>query len=174
MTFELACCALFLIAALFYIFYLPGDLYLGPKKTRASYLRERRDAVYENLRDLNFEFKAGKMPDVDYQSLKASLQEEAATLLAKSRASKPKLRSREKRDHDSNSHFAFFSDCHPEVDAFRPPKDLCNSPSHEQCLAHDWSGDRSGHSSAAHCTGFRATPDRHRHKFDHGQARRRR
>jgi hypothetical protein len=46
------------------------------------YLRERKDAVYENLRDLNFEYKAGKVPDVDYQSLKISLQDEAATLLA--------------------------------------------------------------------------------------------
>jgi hypothetical protein len=81
MSFELACCLLATVAALFYIFY-PGTFYLGPEKTRASYLRERKDAVYENLRDLNFEFKAGKMPDADYQSLKASLQEEAATLLA--------------------------------------------------------------------------------------------
>jgi hypothetical protein len=82
MTFELACCLLFTAAVLFYVFYLPGKLYLGPKKTRASYLRERKDAVYENLRDLNFEYKAGKVPDADYQSLKSSLQEEAATLLA--------------------------------------------------------------------------------------------
>ncbi|MGP0021413.1 MAG: hypothetical protein ACLPHP_22795 [Candidatus Sulfotelmatobacter sp.] len=81
MTLELACCLLVTAAALFYVF-TPGKLYLGQKKTRASYLRERKDAVYENLRDLNFEFKAGKMPDVDYQSLKASLQDEAATLLA--------------------------------------------------------------------------------------------
>ena len=38
--------------------------------------------VYENLRDLNFEFKAGKFPDADYQSIKASLEEEAAAVLA--------------------------------------------------------------------------------------------
>ena len=82
MSFEWACCALFLVAAIFYIFYLPGDVYLGPEKTRASYLRERKDAVYENLRDLNFEYRAGKVPDVDYQNLKASLQDEAAALLA--------------------------------------------------------------------------------------------
>ena len=81
MSFELACCLLATAAALFYIFY-PGSFYVGPEKTRASFLRERKDAVYENLRDLNFEFKAGKMPDSDYQSLKASLQDEAATLLA--------------------------------------------------------------------------------------------
>ena len=82
MTFELACCLLVTITALVYVFYLPGKLFLGAKKTRASYLRERKDAVYENLRDLNFEYKAGKVPDVDYQSLKASMQDEAATLLA--------------------------------------------------------------------------------------------
>jgi hypothetical protein len=81
MSFELACCILGAAATLFYIFY-PGTFFVGPKKTRASYLRERKDVVYENLRDLNFEFKAGKMPDADYQSLKASLQDEAATLLA--------------------------------------------------------------------------------------------
>jgi hypothetical protein len=82
MTFELACCLLFTAAALFYVFYIPDKLFFGPEKTRAAYLRERKDAVYENLRDLNFEYKAGKMPEVDYQSLKSSLQDEAATLLA--------------------------------------------------------------------------------------------
>lgn len=82
MSFELACCLMVLGASLLYIFYLPGKLYLGPEKTRASYLRERKDAVYENLRDLNFEYRAGKVPDIDYQNLKSSLQDEAATLLA--------------------------------------------------------------------------------------------
>src|SRR5271169_5884799 len=75
-------CGLLLVGSLFYVFYLPGRVYLGPEKTRAGYLRERRDAVYENLRDLNFEYKAGKVPDVDYSSLKVSLQDEAATILA--------------------------------------------------------------------------------------------
>jgi hypothetical protein len=75
-------CGLMLAASLFYVFYLPGRLFLGPEKTRAGYLRERKDAVYENLRDLNFEYRAGKVPDVDYQSLKSSLEDEAATILA--------------------------------------------------------------------------------------------
>jgi hypothetical protein len=69
-------------AALIYVFYLPEKIFLGPEKTHASFLRERKDAVYENLRDLNFEYKAGKVPDADYHSLKSSLQDEAATLLA--------------------------------------------------------------------------------------------
>jgi hypothetical protein len=75
-------CALVAACAVFYIFYLPGKLHLGAEKTRVSYLRERQEAVYENLRDLNFEYKAGKLPDADYQSLKSSLEEEAATVLA--------------------------------------------------------------------------------------------
>jgi hypothetical protein len=75
-------CILLAAVSIFYVFYLPGKLFLGPEKTRAGYLRERKDAVYENLRDLNFEYKAGKVPDADFQSLKTSLQDEAATLLA--------------------------------------------------------------------------------------------
>ena len=82
MTLIYVCFAAVTIASVLYIFHIPGPVYLGPEKTRASYLRERKDAVYENLRDLNFEYVAGKVPDADYRSLKASLQEEAATLLA--------------------------------------------------------------------------------------------
>jgi len=82
MILEWACFLLLTAAAFFYIFALPDRLYLGPEKTRATYLRERKDAVYENLRDLNFEYSAGKVPDADYQSLKSSLQDEAAALLA--------------------------------------------------------------------------------------------
>jgi len=81
MTWLIICLAL-AVATFFYVFYLPGRLFLGPEKTRAGYLRERKDAVYENLRDLNFEYKAGKVPDADYTSLKSSLQDEAATILA--------------------------------------------------------------------------------------------
>lgn len=82
MSFELVCYLILTAAAFLYIFYLPHRLWLGPEKTRAGYLRERKDAVYENLRDLNFEYRAGKIPDADYQSLKSSLEDEAATLLA--------------------------------------------------------------------------------------------
>jgi hypothetical protein len=54
----------------------------GEVKTRATYLRERKDAVYENLRDLNFEYKAGKLSDGDYETLRGSLESEAASILA--------------------------------------------------------------------------------------------
>ncbi|MGO9648839.1 MAG: hypothetical protein ACLPOO_12365 [Terriglobales bacterium] len=82
MTVTLLACMLITTATLVYVFYLPGTLYLGPRKTRLSFLRERRETVYENLRDLNFEFKSGKFPDADYQSMKTSLEEEAAAVLA--------------------------------------------------------------------------------------------
>jgi hypothetical protein len=82
MTVAALACILITLGTLVYVFYLPGKLYLGPEKTRLSYLRERKEAVYENLRDLNFEYKAGKVPDADYLSLKASLEEEAAAVLA--------------------------------------------------------------------------------------------
>lgn len=82
MTVADMACALLTIGTLVYIFYLPGQLHLGPEKTRLSYLRERKEVVYENLRDLNFEYRAGKLPDADYQSLKASLEAEAAGVLA--------------------------------------------------------------------------------------------
>ena len=68
--------------AFYYIFHVPQVVIAGPEKTRAAYLRERKEVVYENLRDLNFEYKAGKVPELDYQSMKNSLEDEAAALLA--------------------------------------------------------------------------------------------
>jgi hypothetical protein len=82
MTPATVLCILLTLGILFYVFYLPGELQLGAKKTRVAYLRERNEAVYENLRDLNFEYKAGKFPAADYEAMKTSLEEEAAALLA--------------------------------------------------------------------------------------------
>jgi hypothetical protein len=75
-------CILFTAGILFYVFFLPGEMHLGPEKSRLAYLRERKEAVYENLRDLNFEYKAGKFPASDYAAMKKSLEEEASALLA--------------------------------------------------------------------------------------------
>jgi len=79
---SLIICCIITVAALFYVFYLPSTLHVGPEQTRAMFLRERKDAVYENLRDLNFEYKAGKLPESDYESMKNSLEDEAAAILA--------------------------------------------------------------------------------------------
>lgn len=77
-----AACAALTLAVLVYIFWAPAELQAAPEKTRLTYLRERKEAVYENLRDLNFEYKAGKMPEADYESMKTALEEEAAALLS--------------------------------------------------------------------------------------------
>ena len=82
MTVATLTCAMVTLCVLFYVFYLPGRLHMGPEKTRLAYLQERKEMVYENLRDLNFEHQAGKLPDQDFQSLKASLEDEAAGILA--------------------------------------------------------------------------------------------
>ena len=66
------------LAALFYIFNVPLGTGAGPEKTRLNYLQERKEVIYENMRDLNFEYRAGKLSDEDYNSLKASMEEEAA------------------------------------------------------------------------------------------------
>jgi len=46
------------------------------------HLEERKAAIYENLRDLQFEFRVGKLSDEDYQQTKLGLQKELAGVLA--------------------------------------------------------------------------------------------
>ncbi len=75
-------CIAMTAAVAVYVFYLRDGDVAGENKTRLEYLRERKDVVYENLRDLNFEYKAGKVPDGDYASMRAALEEEAVALLA--------------------------------------------------------------------------------------------
>ena len=47
-----------------------------------QHLDERKAAIYENLRDLQFEYRLGKLSDADYQRTKLSLQQELAGVLA--------------------------------------------------------------------------------------------
>jgi hypothetical protein len=75
-------CALFAAALFVYVFYQPDRVDAGEEKTRHTYLLERKEATYENLRDLNFEYKAGKLSEKDYAVQRASLEDEAAAILA--------------------------------------------------------------------------------------------
>jgi hypothetical protein len=75
-------CALFAAALFVYVFYQPDQVEAGEEKTRHMYLLERKEATYENLRDLNFEYKAGKLSEKDYAVQRASLEDEAAAILA--------------------------------------------------------------------------------------------
>jgi hypothetical protein len=47
-----------------------------------AHLEERKATIYENLRDLQFEYRVGKLSDQDYQQTKLDLQRELAGVLA--------------------------------------------------------------------------------------------
>jgi len=47
-----------------------------------AHLDDRKAAIYENLRDLQFEYRVGKLSDEDYQQTKAALQKELAVVVA--------------------------------------------------------------------------------------------
>ena len=47
-----------------------------------EHLDERKAAIYENLRDLQFEYRVGKLSDHDYQHTKLDLQKELAGILS--------------------------------------------------------------------------------------------
>lgn len=76
-------CVLLSVAALVFIFGVKLDASDAvPHRTELDRLLERRDAIYENLRDLRFEHRAGKFSDADYEEIKQSLEIEAARVLA--------------------------------------------------------------------------------------------
>ena len=71
-----------LTLALFaFIFWPERNPFQQADKTRVDYLRERKDVIYENLRDLNFEFQAGKYPEQDYLEQRRGLEDEAARVI---------------------------------------------------------------------------------------------
>ena len=70
------------LAVFVYMFWPEKNPFVQADKTRVDYLRERKDAIYENLRDLNFEFLAGKYPEQDYAEQRAGLEDEAARVIA--------------------------------------------------------------------------------------------
>jgi outer membrane protein TolC len=78
----LMACVLLLAASLFYVFYPERRVEAQLQKTRLEYLRERKASIYDNLRDLNFEYRAGKYPEEDYAGQRAQLENEAAEVLA--------------------------------------------------------------------------------------------
>ena len=79
--------SILLSLALFaFVFWPERNPFVQADKTRVDYLRERKDAIYENLRDLNFEYQAGKYPEADYNEQRKSLEDEAAATIAEMEA----------------------------------------------------------------------------------------
>ncbi len=79
----LGACLALAIATLLFIFYIQPDASdLAPHRSKLDQLMERRDTIYDNLRDLRFEFRSGKYSEGDYDAMKISLENEAAMVLA--------------------------------------------------------------------------------------------
>jgi hypothetical protein len=79
----IALCSLLVVAVVVFVLSvrkkdLPEPIPVSP----FDHLDERKAAVYENLRDLQFEYRLGKMSDQDYQQAKIDLQKELAGVLA--------------------------------------------------------------------------------------------
>lgn len=76
-------CCIVAIAAIWFIFGVkPKDLPEPGPVSPFDALEERKAAIYENLRDLQFEYRLGKLSDQDYESTKKDLQKELAAVLA--------------------------------------------------------------------------------------------
>ena len=79
----LLACLTLAAATMLFVFYIePDPADSAPHRTRLDQLLERRDAIYENLRDLKFEHRAGKFSERDYEETRQALETEAATVLA--------------------------------------------------------------------------------------------
>jgi hypothetical protein len=79
----LGACLALAAATMIFIFYIQPDASdLAPHRTKLDQLMERRDSIYDNLRDLRFEFRSGKYSEGDFEAMKVSLENEAALALA--------------------------------------------------------------------------------------------
>jgi hypothetical protein len=73
---------LLMVALLVYTFW-PENVFAGQRqKTRLDFLIERREQLAENLRDLNFEFSAGKYPPEEFEAQRKQLENETVRLVA--------------------------------------------------------------------------------------------
>ena len=82
MTILVACIAL-AVATLIFVFYIEPDAAdSAPHRSRLDQLLERRDTIYDNLRDLKFEYRAGKYSEADYEEMKKAIENEAALVIA--------------------------------------------------------------------------------------------
>lgn len=55
----------------------------APAETDADYLAARKTALYRNIKDLEFEYKMGRLAENDFRQLEAEYKGEAAEILHK-------------------------------------------------------------------------------------------
>ena len=79
----LASAVILVVAAtvFFTLFVRTKDIPQPEPVSPVKHLDDRKAAIYENLRDLQFEYRVGKLSDEDYQSTKLGLQKELAVVI---------------------------------------------------------------------------------------------
>ena len=78
----IAAAVLLIVVTVFFTFSIRAKDMPAPEPVSPTrHLDERRAAIYENLRDLQFEYRVGKLSDADYQQTKLGLQKELAGVL---------------------------------------------------------------------------------------------
>ena len=78
----LACTLLTAFALVYTLYVRPEHLPVEPEiEPELEYFNDKKKVIYENLRDLNLEYRMGKLSDNDYAQLKAGFQLELARLM---------------------------------------------------------------------------------------------
>ena len=75
-------CVIAIVVIVFVLGVRPKDLPEPEPVSPFAHLDERKAAIYDNLRDLQFEYRVGKLSDNDYQLTKKDLQKELAGVMA--------------------------------------------------------------------------------------------
>lgn len=70
------------VTTLFTLFVRAKDIPQPDPVSPTRHLEDRKAAIYDNLKDLQFEYRVGKLSDADYQQTKLTLQKELAGVLA--------------------------------------------------------------------------------------------
>ena len=76
-----ACVALTAATLIFIFFIQPDPVDLAPHRSHLDQLLERRDTIYDSLRDLKFEYRTGKFAEQDYEQMRHTLEHEVALVL---------------------------------------------------------------------------------------------
>ena len=77
----LAAALLIIGAIIFTLFIRTKDIPPAEPESPVAHLEERKARIYEGLRDLQFEYRVGKLSETDYQQTKLGLQKELARVM---------------------------------------------------------------------------------------------
>ncbi len=88
---EVSALALTAAALCFVLFVRQRDVPEPIPVSPVQHLEDRKHAIYDNLRDLQFEYRLGKLSDEDYRETKLALQRELAVVLSEMEVTLQKL-----------------------------------------------------------------------------------